>query len=177
MGKKDSAIGSLATLLTAKTKADLLTNRDLRFEVSVKERSWYDCSLKTTVTYTDGDGNTYEQEETDWELCHSEEYINDTSVWTLNRSFDDCQGEITYNTDNIQSDINRRIEDAAANGETYTGPTTWQELVEQEPENYEWLTRQIEECKTIGNIPTTLINGGNPSVVNGEIVFDPTPSS
>ena len=42
--------------------------------------------------------------------------------------------------------------------------------------NFEWLTQRISECKTIGNIPTSLINGGEPSVVNGEIVFDPTPS-
>ena len=30
-------------------------------------------------------------------------------------------------------------------------------------------------CKTIGDIPTSLINGGNASVVNGNVVYDPTP--
>jgi len=35
----------------------------------------------------------------------------------------------------------------------------------------------MERCKAIGPLPTSIINGGNASVVNGEIVFDPTPSS
>ena len=177
LGKKDSAIGSLATLLESKTKSDLLTNRDLRFEVSVREEQWWQCSLTTTVTYTDGDGNTYEQEDTDWELCHSEQYINDTSVWTLDRSFPNCQAVIDYEIDRLQADIDRQKAETIANGGTWDGPNTWQEQVEQNPEGYKWLTDRIAECKTIGDIPTSLINGGEPSVVNGEIVFDPTPSS
>ena len=43
LGKKDEAIGSLASLLSSKTKSDLLTNRDLRFEVSVREEQWWQC--------------------------------------------------------------------------------------------------------------------------------------
>jgi hypothetical protein len=35
---------------------------------------------------------------------------------------------------------------------------------------------QLARCKTIGSIPTSLINGGNASVVNGEVVYDPTPT-
>ena len=176
LGKKDSAIGSLEALLTSKTKSDLLTNRDLRFEVSVREENQYDCSLKKTVTYTDGDGNTYDQEETDWDLCHSEEYIDDTTVWTLVRSFANCTDAIAYETDRIQADLDQAKADTIANGGTWDGPNTWQELVEEEPENFEWLTNRLSECKTIGTIPTFLINGGEPAVVNGEVVFDPTPS-
>jgi hypothetical protein len=176
LGKKDSAIGSLASLLTSKTKADLLTNRDLRFEVSVREEQWWQCSLKKTVTYTDGDGNTFEEEETDWDLCYSEQYIDDESVWILDRSFEDCNGVIQWEKDRITSWIEEDIARAAENGEEYTGPTTWEEYIAENPENWEYLTQRIEECKTIGDIPTTLINGGEPSVVNGEIVFDPTPS-
>ena len=177
LGKKDSAIGSLASLLSLKTKADLLTNKDLRFEVSVREENWYQCSLTKTVTYTDGDGNTFEQEETDWELCQTDEYINDTSVWTLDQSFNDCNGPIQYEADRITSWIQEDIDNAAANGETYTGPTTWQEYIELNAENWQFLFERIERCMTIGNIPSSLINGGEPSVVNGEVVFDPTPSS
>ena len=33
---------------------------------------------------------------------------------------------------------------------------------------------QMDRCKTIGNIPTDLINNGNASVVNGNTVYDPT---
>jgi len=36
---------------------------------------------------------------------------------------------------------------------------------------------QIARCKTIGDIPTSLINGGNASVVNGDVVYDPTPNN
>ena len=36
---------------------------------------------------------------------------------------------------------------------------------------------QMESCKAIGVIPTNLINGGNASVVNGEVVYDPTPNN
>jgi hypothetical protein len=35
----------------------------------------------------------------------------------------------------------------------------------------------MERCKAIGVIPTTLINSGNPSVVNGDTVYDPTPNN
>jgi len=177
LGKKDSAIGTLATLLTSKTKADLLTNRDLRFEVSVREEQWWQCSLTRTETFTDGDGNTFENEVTDWERCYSEEFINDDSIWTLDRTFANCQEVVDYETNRIQSDLDEAIAQTEANGQVWDGPTTWQELVEEEPENFEWLTNRISECKTIGDIPTFLINGGEPSVVNGEIVFDPTPSS
>ena len=55
-----------------------------------------------------------------------------------------------------------------------TPPTTKEEYIEKSRE-LEYLLDRIEECKTIGNIPTSLINGGDPSVINGEIVFDPTP--
>ena len=75
----------------------------------------------------------------------------------------------------IRGWIEEDIASAAANGQTYTGPTTWEEYIAENPENWEYLLDRIEECKTIGNIPTSLINGGDPSVINGEIVFDPTP--
>ena len=175
LGKKDEAIGSLATLLTSKTKSDLLTNKDLRFEVSVREENWYQCSLTRIVTETDGDGNTFEREETDWELCYSEQYIDDTSVWTLDQSFANCQEVIDWEAERITGWIEDDIAAAESNGVEYTGPTTWQEYIAADPENWQYLYDRIDECKTIGNIPTTLINGGDPSVVNGDVIFDPTP--
>jgi len=41
------------------------------------------------------------------------------------------------------------------------------------------MNRELARCKTIGAQPatSTLINGGNPSVLHGQIVFDPSPSS
>ena len=34
---------------------------------------------------------------------------------------------------------------------------------------------QMERCKAIGTLPTSFINNGNASVVNGTVVYDPTP--
>ena len=87
-------------------------------------------SLTTAETFTDGDGNTYESEVTDWELCYSEQYIDDTSVWTLDRSFDDCRGPIEWEKDKLEDGLNK-ILPTLLQGETYTGPTTWEEYVEQ----------------------------------------------
>ena len=39
----------------------------------------------------------------------------------------------------------------------------------------DWYTDMVDRCKTIGPIPSSTINGGEPSVVNGDVVFDPTP--
>ena len=77
LGKKDSAIGSLSALLTSKTKEDLLSNRDLRWEVMSREVNIYDCSLERT--YTDSDGNTYT--ETDWEACYELDPDDAEMVW------------------------------------------------------------------------------------------------
>ena len=34
---------------------------------------------------------------------------------------------------------------------------------------------QMDRCKAIGPLPTLFINNGNASVVNGTVVYDPTP--
>ena len=61
LGKKDSAIGSLSALLSAKNKDDLLTNADVDWEIAQREETYYDCNLTKmrteTYTYIDGDGN------------------------------------------------------------------------------------------------------------------------
>ena len=60
----------------------------------------------------------FEQEVTDWELCYSDQYATDMSVWTLDRSFDDCRGPIEWDIDKLRMDW----EDIArcSNGQTYT---------------------------------------------------------
>ena len=51
------------------------------------------------------------------------------------------------------------------------------EVTETIPANRWGHAALMERCKAIGVIPTSLINGGNASVVNGEVVYDPTPNN
>ena len=53
-----------------------------------------------------------------------------------------------------------------------TPPSSWQ----ADPD-MSWLVEDSERCQWIGTIPSTFINNGNPSVVNGEVIFDPTPNN
>ena len=177
LGKKDSAIGSLSALLTSKTKSDLLSNIDLRWEVMSREINQYDCSLERT--YTDSDGNTYT--ETDWEACYELDPDDPSysDVWTLTQSFKDCKAYNDYNYQSIVTQIEEEKARATAEGREYFGPNRPEDIVEGS-EFGDWYTyhlKDLERCKTIGVLPTSIINGGNASVVNGTVVYDPTPSS
>ena len=84
---------------------------------------------------------------------------------------------VTYETNRLQDQINQQIQEQ---GENYPadGPRTVAELIAmweaENPGSAKWYTDMVERCKTIGPIPSSTINGGEPSVVNGDIVFDPT---
>jgi hypothetical protein len=208
LAKKDSAIGSMADLLTLKTKSDLLTNIDVDWEISQRKDEYRDCNItKTvteTVTYTDSEGNqqtdTYEYEQVDWEACNALEYGTDeyNAAWSIRASFDNCNERLQYDYDQRAEQIARDKARAEEEGSEYTGPQTpyddpgWmgdaytntfydynlgEEVTEEVPANRWGHRGQMERCKAIGPLPTSIINGGNASVVNGEIVFDPTPSS
>ena len=176
LGKKDSAIGSLSNLLTLKSASDLLTNKSLRWEVSERKESWWDCSIKIerTFTYTDGDGNeqTDTYEDTDWEACDAIDPDTPewSEVWTETASFNNCQEKLDRWFDERAADIQRDIANSGGI-QNYSGPMT-----PYDDEVWlEWFERESEYCKFIGSVPTTLINGGNAAVVNGTVVFDPTP--
>jgi len=177
LAKKDSAIGSMDTLLTSRGYVDLLGNRDLNFEIMNQEVSYYQCSLTRTVS--DGDGNNYE--ETDWEACYEIDYDDPSynEIWTLDVSFKNCQERIDWEIDRVAAEIERIKNDFAAREEVYFGPQTWDQLtIDNEWEWYpyaEYINTEQERCMTIGILPTSFINGGNASVVNGTVVFDPTP--
>ena len=205
LGKKDSAIGSLSTLLNSKSKSDLLTNVDIDFEIAQRKETYYDCNLVETVTdtwtYVDENGetqtdsNTYER--TDWEACNELEYGSDewSAAWTVRAEFNNCSERINYDYDQEASRIATEIANAEADGRTYEGPATpddnpsfmgdaftytytdqdGNEIVEDFPANRNGHRGLKARCKTIGNIPTSLINGGNASVVNGVVTYDPTP--
>ena len=170
LAKKDSAIGSLATLLTSVSKDQLLTNVDLDFEISVRKDIRYDCTIE--VERTDENGNTYT--DMDWEACMASD---DPSVWVLTNSFDSCREMVTYETNRLQDDINRQIEEQGENYPT-DGPRSVADLIAlwevESPGSAKWYTDMVERCKTIGPIPSSTINGGEPSVVNGDIVIDLT---
>ena len=67
LGKKDSAIGSLSALLSAKSKDDLLTNADVDWEIAQREEVRWACSLTKirteTYTFIDENGNEVTQSE------------------------------------------------------------------------------------------------------------------
>ena len=169
LGKKDSAIGTLATLLSSKNKDDLLTNVDLDFEIMNREVAYWDCSIKMTRT----DDNGYTFEETDWNACNDvapdDPSFND--IWTKTRTFENCRLWLQDEFDRFVDEITRQKNEAAANGYTYEGPNS----PFDEPSFKEWWDRENARCMTIGVLPTSMINGGNASVVNGTVVYDPTP--
>ena len=205
LGKKDSAIGSLSSLLNSKSKSDLLTNVDIDFEIAQRKETYYDCNLVKTVTdtwtYVDENGetqtdsNTYER--TDWGACNALEYGSDewSAAWTVRAEFNNCSERINYDYNQEASRIATEIANAEADGRTYEGPATpddnprfmgdaftytytdqdGNEVVENIPANRNGHRGLKARCKTIGNIPTSLINGGNASVVNGVVTYDPTP--
>ena len=177
LGKKDSAIGTLSNLLTLKSASDLLTNKSLRWEVSERKESWWDCSLKIerTETYTDDDGNeqSYTYEDTDWEACDALDPDSPewAEVWTETQSFNNCEEKLDMFVQEYQENIQRMIAESGGI-QNYTG-------IMSPFEDPIWLNEfyqpQRDECKTIGSVPTTLINNGNAAVVNGTVVFDPSP--
>lgn len=165
LGKKDSAIGSLADLLSAKTTVDLITAKDLDFELSNTEYIYWDCTYKTTRT--DEYGNTWE--ENDWEKCNDAWDSDEAAdIFVKTQVFDNCSARIDYEV-NLWTE---RQAEWVSNDPDYTPPSSWQ----ADPD-MSWLVEDSERCEWIGTIPSTFINNGNPSVVNGEVIFDPTPNN
>ena len=206
LGIKDSAIGSLNTLLTAKTKDDLLTNADVDWEIAQRKDAYYDCNLTyertETYTYVDDNGDTQTQTntftETDWDSCNALEYGTEEydAAWSIVAEFNDCTERNQYDYDQRAQGIADDRANQEQNGGEYTGPATpyddkgWMgdeytntytdengnEVTETIAANRHGHRGQLARCKTIGSIPTSLINGGNASVVNGTVVYDPTPN-
>jgi len=177
LGKKDSAVGSMNALLSLKSKSDLLNNTDVNFEISNRESSDYECSLTKEVD--DGNGGT--RTETDWDACYAvdPDSAQYAEIWTLVRTYKNCQERIDYQTDRETANIEAQKAAADAGGYEYTGPQRWQDMVAGSGfgDFADYINRDQARCKVIGDLPTSIINGGEPSVINGEVVFDPSPSS
>ena len=101
------------------------------------------------------------------------------SVWTLSATYADCKAYNDYSYQLMANEINEQKAQAIAGGFDYTGPLTPEDMVAGSDfgDWYDYHSAQVDRCKTIGVLPTSIINGGNASVVNGIVVFDPTPSS
>ena len=177
LGKKDSAIGSLSSLLSSKSATDLLNNKDVNWEISQRKDRFYDCNLTKeftdTYTYTDDDGveqtdtNTYTG--TDWDACNELEYdsVEWNEAWSITASFDNCNEKLDFWYNERSDQI---AQEKANSGSDYSGPNS-----PEEDENFmEWFGREQDRCKAIGPVPTSLINNGDASVINGDVVFDPT---
>ena len=203
LGVKDSAIGTMNTLLTAKSKDDLLTNADVDWEIAQRKDAYYDCNITIertqTNTYVDENGDTqtdtFTYTTTDWEACNALEYGSDeyNAAWSVVAEFNDCNERNQYDYNQRAEQIAQDRSNQEQNGNEYTGPATpyddkgfmgdeytYEDQngdTQTQPANRYGHRGQLARCKTIGGIPTFLINNGNASVVNGTVVYDPTPSS
>ena len=209
LGKKDSSIGTLSSLLSAKSKSDLLTNVDVDWEISQRREVRYDCSLTrtftNTFTYTDENGETQtgtdEYTGTDWDACHALEYNTDEywEVWSVTAEFANCNERLQYDYDEVAARIEEEKQRAEDEGRDYDwrsypgGPiiqTPYDDAGwmgdaysyidddgnEVNQEANRWGHRgQMDRCKAIGTLPTSFINNGNATVVNGTVVYDPSP--
>ena len=175
LGVKDSAIGSVDDLLTLKNNTDLLNNTDINFELSQNASSDYECNITKEVD--DGNGGT--RTETDYEVCYALDRDSDeyAAAWTLVRSYTSCQGRIDWQIDQVTASINQQKQAAVDGGYEYNGPQKWQDMVAGSDygDFADYINRDQARCKPIGSLPTDLINGGEPAVINGEVVYDPTP--
>ena len=46
----------------------------------------------------------------------------------------------------------------------------------EDDKDQDWYKEDLERCQTVGNVPNedSLLNNGEPSVIHGKVVFDPT---
>ena len=162
-------------LLSLKSKSDLLNNTDINFEISNRESSDYECSLTKEVD--DGNGGT--RTETDYDVCYALDRDSDeyAAAWTLVRSYTSCQGRIDYQISQVTAQINEQKQAAVDGGYDYNGPQSWQDMVAGSDygDFADYINRDQARCKPIGSLPTELINSGEPAVINGDVVYDPTP--
>ena len=146
---------------------------------------------------------THEWEGTDWDACHALEYGTDEywEVWSVTAEFANCNERLQADYDEFAARIAEEKQRAEDEGREYDWrpfPNGQGPLIQTPYDDPSWMgdaysyidgdgnevnepaTRwghraQMNRCKAIGDIPTSLINNGNASVVNGTVVYDPTP--
>jgi len=179
--KLDSAVGSMPELLGYEM-TNLLGNKDINFEIGPRKIYRYACDSNQN-----GVPNEYDQEnQVQIDNCNEVQYPNLGPVdspaevlanWILEKTFDSCNEE---NEDRIAT---WRANNASRDDDDPGKLADWpNDVGTGEEGSYNFaasMNRELARCKTIGAQPatSTLINGGNPSVLHGQIVFDPSPSS
>ena len=194
--RKDSAIGSMPTLLDYDL-SKLLTDKAFDFEIGPRPVYYWGCDSNQNGIVNEREEGSYNAELDRWisapiDICyifnengewigHIEDENGDPiytpndpkyatatqlTLFVLERSFNSCTDQLAYELERWAAEMNMR------NDNDPNKLSDW-----RQDENFaNWYSEQLERCQTIGAQPaaSTLMNDGNPSVVDGAVVYDPS---
>ena len=200
LAKRDDAIGTMPALLDY--GFDKMAKReDLQFEIGPRPQYWWGCDsnengisneresdLEGWEWVQNPDGTWIEPEQID--ICndpetgeptlfdadgnpiyfpYQPEYATEYQLryYVLNNSFASCIEKNEYEIAQWTAYNNQRNDDDPNKFGVYT----------QDEDFMSYFQRELDICETIGPVPdeAALINNGLPAVVDGKVVFDPTP--
>ncbi len=195
--KRDDAIGSMPDLLDYSLDK-LAKQEDLEFEIGPRPIYWWGCDSNQNGIANEWEDWTYDEASDTWtegaqiDVCNDREtgeptlfdengdpiyfpyqpeYATDAqkAYFILQNSFPSCVEQLEYQIADWRARNNERSDDDPGKLGDYT----------QDEGFMEWFSREESRCQTIGPVPdeSTLINDGLPAVVDGKVVFDPTPTS
>ena len=199
--KRDDAIGSMPALLDYPL-SKLAQRSDLEFEIGPRPIYWWACDSNQNGI---GDEWESDQEGWEWvqdengqwiepkriDICGDEdngweptifdadgnpvyypyqpEYATEAqlSYFVLRNSFPSCKEKNDWEIENWRANNESRNDDDPNKYGDYT----------QDEGFMSFFQRELDRCQTIGPVPSeeTLINDGLPAVVDGKVVFDPSP--
>jgi hypothetical protein len=199
--KRDDAIGSMPALLDYPL-SKLAKRSDLEFEIGPRPIYWWACDSNQNGI---GDEWESDQEGWEWvqdengqwiepkriDICSDEdnnheptifdadgnpvyypyqpEYATEAqlSYFVLRNSFPSCKEKNDWEIERWRADNASRNDDYQNKYGDYT----------QDEGFMSHFQRELDRCQTIGPVPSeeTLINDGLPAVVDGKVVFDPSP--
>ena len=199
--KRDDAIGTMPTLLDYPL-SKLATREALEFEIGPRPIYWWGCDSNQNGIANeresdqpgwewvqDAAGNWIEPAEID--ICYDNEtgeYVlfddngdpinypyqpeyataDQLAYYVLQNSFPSCTEKNQWEIDNWTANNNQRNDDDPNKFGAYT-----------QDENFmSYFQDSLDRCQNIGPVPadSTLINDGLPAVVDGKVVFDPSPA-
>ena len=199
--KRDDAIGTMPTLLDYPL-SKLATRETLEFEIGPRPIYWWGCDsnqngvsneweddLPGWEWVQDASGNWIEPNQID--ICNDRETgetiifdangdpiyypyqpeyatADQLAYYVLENSFPSCTEQNQYQIDRWTADNNQRNDDDPSKYGVYT-----------QDENFmSYFQNELDRCQNIGPVPadSALINDGLPAVVDGKVVFDPSPA-
>jgi hypothetical protein len=200
--KRDDAIGTMPTLLDY-SLTELAKREDLEFEIGPRPIYWWACDSNQNGIgdewesdqegwewVQDAEGNWIEPKPID--KCNDRETgepllfdadgnpinypyqpeyasADQLAYYVLRNSFADCKEKNEWEIERWRADNAQRNDDDPNKYGDYT-----------QDENFMGhFQNELDRCQTIGPVPAegTLINDGLPAVVDGKVVFDPSPSA